>query len=112
MSDDEIKSHTDQIIETAGESTRERVRANFVLLRIAEQEKLEESESELYQALFETAERNQIPVKKLAKDLSRKGGINRLREQIRISKALDYVLSNATVTELSAPAEAEQQANN
>jgi trigger factor len=112
MSDDEIKSHTDQIIETAGVSARERVRANFVLLRIAEQEKLEESESELYQALFETAERNQIPVKKLAKDLSRKGGINRLREQIRISKALDYVLSNATVTELSAPAEAEQQANN
>ena len=112
MSDDEIKSHTDQIIETAGESARERVRANFVLLRIAEQEKLEESESELYQALFETAERNQIPVKKLAKDLSRKGGINRLREQIRISKALDYVLSNATVTELSAPAEAQQQATN
>jgi len=111
MSDDDLKSSTDQIVETASESARERVRANFVLLRIAEQEKIEETESELYQALFETAERHQIPVKKLAKDLSRKGGIGRLREQIRITKALDYVVSNATVTELAEPKEeAPQQA--
>jgi FKBP-type peptidyl-prolyl cis-trans isomerase (trigger factor) len=111
MSDDDLKSSTDQIVETATESARERVRANFVLLRIAEQEKIEETESELYQALFETAERHQIPVKKLAKDLSRKGGIGRLREQIRITKALDYVVSNATVTELAEPKEeAPQQA--
>jgi hypothetical protein len=51
-------------------------------------------------------------VKKLVKDLSRKGGIGRIREQIRITKALDYVVSSATVTELSEPKEAAQQATN
>ena len=112
MSDDDIKSHTDQIVETAGESARERVRANFVLLRIAEQEKIEETEAELYQAVLEMSERHRIPVKKLVKDLSRKGGIGRIREQIRITKALDYVVSNATVTELAEPKKAEQQATN
>lgn len=112
MSDDDLKSNTDQIVETASESARERVRANFVLLRIAEQEKIEETESELYQAVLEMSERHRIPVKKLVKDLSRKGGIGRIREQIRITKALDYVVSNATVTELSEPKEAAQQATN
>jgi len=33
-------------------------------------------------------------------------GIGRLREQIRITKALDYVVSNATVTEVPEPAAA------
>lgn len=112
MSDDDLKSSTDQIVETASESARERVRANFVLLRIAEQEKIEETEAELYQAVLEMSERHRIPVKKLVKDLSRKGGIGRIREQIRITKALDYVVSSATVTELSEPKEAAQQATN
>jgi hypothetical protein len=58
------------------------------------------------------AERHRIPVKKLVKDLSRKGGIGRIREQIRITKALDYVVSNATVTELSEPKESAQEATN
>jgi trigger factor len=112
MSDDDLKSSTDQIVETASESARERVRANFVLLRIAEQEKIEETEAELYQAVLEMSERHRVPVKKLVKDLSRKGGIGRIREQIRITKALDYVISSATVTELSEPKEAAQQATN
>jgi len=110
LSDDDLKSNTDQIVETATENARERVRANFVLLRIAEQEKIEETEAELYQAVFEMSQRHQIPVKKLVKDLSRKGGVGRLREEIRITKALDYVISNATVTELAEPQEATQQA--
>ncbi|MFM8365189.1 MAG: trigger factor [Verrucomicrobiota bacterium] len=101
LSDDEIKSNTDQIVASASEGARERVRANFLLLRIAAQEKIEETEAELYQALFEMAQRQEIPIKKLAKDLSRGAGIGRLREQIRITKALDYVVSNATVTELA-----------
>ena len=101
FSDEEIKSNTDQIVASAAEGARERVRANFLLLRIANEEKIEETEAELYQALFEMAQRHEIPVKKLAKDLSRGAGIGRLREQIRITKALDYVVSNATVTELA-----------
>jgi trigger factor len=110
LSDDDIKSNTEQIIASATEGARERVRANFLLLRIASQEKIEESEAELYQALFEMAQRHEIPVKKLAKDLARGAGIGRLREQIRITKALDYVVSNATVTELAEAEKAPQPA--
>ncbi len=106
VSDDELKSHTDEIMDTASKGAKDRVRANFLLLRIAKEEKLQVSESELYQALFEMSQRYEIPPKKLAKDLSKNNGIGRLREQILISKALDLVASNATVTETAAPAAA------
>ncbi len=110
LSDEDIKSNTEQIIASATEGARERVRANFLLLRIAKEENIEETEAELYQALFEMAQRHEIPIKKLAKDLARGAGIGRLREQIRITKALDYVVSNATVTELAEPEKSAQHA--
>lgn len=111
LSDEDIKSNTGQIIESASESAKERVRANFVLLRIAKQEEIQETEPEIYEAVMDMSQRHQVPLKKLVKDLTRNGGIHRLREQIRITKALDYVVSNATVTELSAPADTKPSAN-
>jgi hypothetical protein len=44
-----------------------------------------------------------MPVKKLAGELARSGGVNRLRDQIRITKALDFIASGATVTEPAVP---------
>jgi len=50
------------------------------------------------------SQRYEIPIKKLATDMSKSGGIGRLREQILISKALDLVASTATVNEPAASA--------
>ena len=103
VSDEELKSHTEEILETATKGARERVRANFLLLRIAKEEKLQVNESDLYQAVFEMAQRYEVPPKKLVKDLQKNNGMNRLREQILISKAVDFIVSKATVTETAAP---------
>jgi trigger factor len=103
ISDEEIKSHTDEIVKNASQTASDRVRSNFLLTRIADEEKIEETDAEVYQAILQMAERQQMPVKKLAKELAQSGGINRLRDQIRITKALDLVASGATVTEPAAP---------
>jgi FKBP-type peptidyl-prolyl cis-trans isomerase (trigger factor) len=106
LSDDDIKEQTNKIVETAEGGAKERVRANFLLLRIAEQEGLRETETELYEALADMSREYNIPLKKLAKDIGRNGAAGRIREQIRISKALDLAVSNATVTEVPEPAAA------
>ena len=103
ISDDEIKAHTEEILKNASQTASDRVRSNFLLTRIADEEKIVESDAEVYQAILEIAQRQQTPVKKLAGELARSGGINRLRDQIRITKALDLVSSGATVTEPVAP---------
>ena len=78
------------------------MRSNFLLARIADEEKIEETDAEVYSAVLEMAERQQTPVKKLAGELARGGGINRLRDQIRMTKALDLLASGATVTQPAA----------
>lgn len=102
ISDEEIKSHTEEIVKNASQTASDRVRSNFLLTRIADEEKIEETDAEVYQAVLQMAERQQMPVKKLAKELAQSRGMNRLRDQIRITKALDLVASGATVTEPAA----------
>ena len=99
ISDEEIKAHTQEIIQNASQTASNRVRSNFLLARIADEEKIEETDAEVYKAVLEMAERQQMPVKKMVGELSRSGGINRLRDQIRITKALDLLASGATVTQ-------------
>jgi trigger factor len=103
ISDDEIKAHTAEIINNASQTASDRVRSNFLLTRIADAEKIEETDAEVYQAILQVAQREQMPVKKLAGELARSGGINRLRDQIRITKALDLIASSAIVAEPVAP---------
>jgi trigger factor len=102
VSDEEIRKHQDELIGAAQNSARERVRANFLLLRIAEKEKLEVTEQDIAQRVFEMSARYEIPVKKLVKDLQRRNGFGPLREQILMGKALDLLASNVTVREPSA----------
>ena len=102
ISDEEIKAHTQEIIQNASQTASNRVRSNFLLARIADEEKIEETDAEVYSAVLEMAERQQMPVKKMVGELSRGGGINRLRDQIRITKALDLLASGATVTQPAA----------
>ena len=102
ISDEEIKAHTQEIIQNASQTASNRVRSNFLLARIADEEKIEETDAEVYKAVLEMAERQQMPVKKMVGELSRGGGINRLRDQIRITKALDLLASGATVTQPAA----------
>jgi len=97
VSDDEIRKHQDELIGAAQQSARDRVRANFLLLRIAEKEKLEVTQADIAQRVYEMAARYQIPVQKLVKDLQRREGFGPLREQILAGKALDLITANVTV---------------
>lgn len=99
VSEEELVKHQDELVGVAQQSARDRVRANFLLLRIAEKEKLEINDTDMIMAVSEMSRRYEIPVKKLIKDLREKNGFGPLREQILIGKALDLVASGVTVRE-------------
>ena len=101
ISDDEIRKHQDELIGAAQRGARERVRGNFLLLRIAEKENLTITEEDVSRRVLEMAARYQIPVGKLVKDLERRNGFGPLREQILIGKALDLLAANVRVRESS-----------
>ena len=101
ISDDEIRKHQSELIGAAQQGAEERVRGNFLLLRVAEKEKLEVTEQDVSRYVVEMAARYEIPVGKLVKDLQRRDGFGPLREQILIGKALDLLAANVTVREPS-----------
>lgn len=98
ISDEELRKHQDELVGAAQESARDRVRSNFLLARIASQEKLEATEADLTALVMELAYRYEIPVKKFVTDLKKRGGIAELQEQVLARKALDLLSANVTVT--------------
>jgi trigger factor len=99
VSDDEIRKHQEQLIGVAQQGAKDRVRGNFLLLRVAEKEKLEVTEEDVTRRVIEMAARYEIPVGKLVKDLERREGFGPLREQILIGKALDLLSTNVRLRE-------------
>ena len=99
VSDDELRAHQDKLVGIAQQQADERVRGNFLLLRIAEKEGLKVTETDMIMAISEMAQHYELPVKKLIKDLQARDGIEPIRQQILIGKALERVAANVTVTE-------------
>lgn len=104
VSDDELRKHQEELVGAAQKSAAERVRANFLLLRIAEKEKLSVEESDIAQRVAQMAMQYEIPMKKLVKDLDRRNGFGPLSEQILIGKTLDFLAGHVTVREPAAAA--------
>ncbi|MGC1482034.1 MAG: trigger factor [Chthoniobacterales bacterium] len=102
VSDEELQAHEDQIQGAAEQSAQERVRSRFVLMRIAEKEKIEVTQQELAFHVTQMAQRYQIPPNKMVKDLQKRNALGTIREQILVSKSLDFVVSSATVREPAA----------
>jgi trigger factor len=107
ISDEEIRKHEDELLGAAEQGAQERVRGNFLLLRVAEKENLQVAEQDIAQRVYQMAAQYEIPVNKLVKDLQKKNGFGPLREQILMGKALDLLSANVTVRE---PAAAEAPA--
>ncbi len=99
VSDEELQAHENEIQGAAEQTAQERVRSTFVLLQIAEKEKITATQQELAFHVTRMAERYQIPVNKMIKDLQKRNAIGNIQEQIVVGKALDFVASNVTVRE-------------
>jgi trigger factor len=104
VSEEELKAHETDIMGAAKQSATERVRSMFLLLRIAEKEKLEVSQQDLAFHVTQLAARYQIPVQKFIKDLQKRNAFGQIREQLLVGKALDFVASGVTVREPSVAA--------
>lgn len=97
VSEEEIRSHTEDLVGMARETAESRVRARFVLLRIAEKEKLRVQDQEILAYLVEMSARYNIPPKKLVKDMEKRNALPGLREDILVRKTVDFLAGKAVV---------------
>lgn len=94
----ELKDNEQQIIENSTTAAKNRVKVSFVLTRIAETEKIVVTREELTSRLRAMAARHNMTFEKLVKRLEENDSIGRVNEEILIGKVLDFLDSNATVS--------------
>jgi trigger factor len=92
-----IEARKGEIFEVASQSASEKVKINYILHRIAEQEQIEAAEEEVSSHIAQMALRYKAKPAELRAELERRHAVERMREDIRLTKTLDLLLAKANV---------------
>ncbi|HUL51066.1 MAG TPA: trigger factor, partial [Candidatus Nitrosotalea sp.] len=99
-----IDQQKDQIFSYASNSAKDRVKAAFVLGRIAQKEGIKAEPEEITQRILHLAQQYQIKPEQMVKQLQERNGISEIHEQIISAKVLEFLEQQAKVEEtLPAP---------
>jgi trigger factor len=99
--DEMLKDKEKELIETAAGVAHHRLKTNFILERIAEQEKIEVTREDVSLRIRQEAQRYNISSDKMRKELEEHDGLNALAEQILLGKTLDFLKANVSVQPVS-----------
>jgi trigger factor len=97
VSREDIETRKGEIFEAASRSANEKVKVNYILHRIAEQEKIEATEEEISGRIAEMAPRYKAKPAELRAELEKRDALEKIGEDIRVSKTLDLLLAKANV---------------
>jgi trigger factor len=90
-----LEEKKDEIFANASRSAKELVKFKFVANRIAEQEKIEVTREQLAQQVGQLAQREGIPIEKMADKIQKNNAFGTLTQQILRQLVLDFVLKEA-----------------
>jgi trigger factor len=101
ISRDVIEKQKDEIYSAAATGAKERVKAAFVLQKIADKEGIKVSQEDVTRRITQMAAMYQIPPEKFVKDLQKRNGIVEIYDQLLNEKAMDYLQQNAKIEEVA-----------
>jgi trigger factor len=92
---DLIEGQKEQIYSAASDSAKNRVKANFLLQKIAEKEDIKVSQEEVAARIQSLAAMYQIPPEQFVKDLQKRNGVIEIYDQVAREKTLDFLQQHA-----------------
>jgi trigger factor len=95
--DEMLKGKEKELVEGAGGLAAHRLKTNFILSRIAEQENIQVTREDLEERIRDEAHRYNISVEKMRKELEKHDRLDALAEQILLGKSLDFLKANVSV---------------
>ena len=99
--DEMLKEKEKELIETAAGVAHHRLKTNFILERIAEEEKIEVTREDVDHRIRHEAQHYNVSTDKMRKELEEHDGLNALAEQILLGKVLDFLKANVSVQPVS-----------
>jgi trigger factor len=97
ITDEMLKEKEKELIDGAAGLASHRLKTNFILHRIAEEEKVQVTREEVDERIREEAARYDISVDKMRKQLEEHDQLNSLAEQILLGKTLAFLKTNVSV---------------
>jgi trigger factor len=97
ITEDVLRENQKDIISAASRNARDRLKANFILTRIAEKEGIDVKPQELRERVQVLANQYRVKYEKMMADLEEKRALGSVREEVLIGKVLDFLTSNANV---------------
>ena len=92
-----IAQQQDAILNTATETSKERVKLSYILSRIADAEDIAVADPEVEKRIEELAGYYRMPKDQFRAELEKRNGIENLRGDIRSEKTIDFLLENAKI---------------
>ena len=99
MSEEQVKERKGGLFEEAEVRAKNSLKTNFLLTEIAETEALKVENSDVLQRVTMMAKQAKKPVKGYMKELQKSGQLGNIRQNMLFSKAIDFLVEHATVTE-------------
>ncbi len=93
-----LKENEKELVATASQTARNRLKGSFILSRIAELEKMDAKYEEVLGRIANMAQSGGISIEKAVKEVRSRRMLQEIESDIRAAKALDFVVASATVT--------------
>lgn len=103
IDEQKISEQGEAIINNAAHQARINVKAGFVLERIADAENIKAESEEISRYLMEMAMRQGRRPQQVLKEAQKSQSIPRIADNIRLQKAMGFLVEQATVTEVDPP---------
>jgi len=94
---DVMDAQKEHIYQSASATAKDRVKANFIISRIAEKEGVRVEEMEVANRLQLIAAQQKTPVEKLIKEMEKSGGLQDIYFQLLNEKVVELLVQNAKV---------------
>ena len=104
LSDEDLLSKKDEIFQHAQMGAQFRVKADFILTRLAREQNIEASREELAEHIARMAQRLNMPMDKLVKQLVKREALGSVEGEVVRDKALDFLASKVKVKKAEATA--------
>jgi trigger factor len=97
ISEEILRENQKDIVSAASRTAKERLKANFILTKIAEREGIEVTPAELKNRVQQMADQYRTSFDKMMSELDEKRAISHVSEELLMGKVLDFLTSNANI---------------
>jgi trigger factor len=99
VSEEMLRENEKELVSSASQTARNRLKGSFILSRIAELENIVPTREEVLGRIAGIAQRADMSIEKAVKEVSRRRMIQQIENDIVTNKALEFVVSHAVITE-------------